>query len=145
MIEFLQQYNIELVLVSIAFGLLNIALLIIILFRKIKVEKQTEQLAKKLIANINMEGSMKEKTTGLFTLNNKAFVDGGALFIMAGIAIVAIIFGSETVPKQAVTERQAIKIDDSIYRCETIYEYRPVRVQPNQPVIYKKKLKKECK
>lgn len=146
LIELIKPYNEILILACAILGVINLALAFIVIFKKYKIEKRTEQLASKLVADVNLGDAMKTTQSGRFVIRSeRGVVDGGVIIALAGVAIVALIYGQETVPKSKVVERQAIKIDESIYRCETIFEYRPVRVKPDQPVIYKKKPTKECK
>lgn len=50
--------------------------------------------------------------------NNSGIVDGGVLITLVGVAMVAFISGRETVSKEAVKNKEEIKIDNSVYQCK---------------------------
>lgn len=79
--------------------------------------------------------------------NNGAFVDGGVLIALFGVAIVALIATKETVSKQSVVESEKIQIDNSVYQCKEI-QRRSISYYDIETKTYKKlpiPQKKECK
>ena len=74
------------------------------------------------------------------TKNKYGFIDGGFIIVLAVAAISAIIVSRETVSRETVESSQPFAVDNTVYKCDVMFEYRPVRVYPDQPVIIKKKL-----
>lgn len=79
--------------------------------------------------------------------NNGAFVDGGVLIALFGVAVVALITTKETVSKNAVVTKQEIKVDDKIYKCQPIRQrvikYYDLDEKKTKPLPLP--TKKECK
>lgn len=115
-LEFLRPYNIEILLLSIASSLISISLGLSIFIQKRRIEKQTKLLAKKLLVQTNEEIMNK----GPSVFNVRGIVDGGVLIALVGVAMVAFISGRETVSKEAVKNKEEIKIENSVYRCREI-------------------------
>lgn len=116
MISLIQPYNEYLLLTSVILGVFNAALLLAILIKKIRLEKQTKAVASKIVAGLEKDEFMKGPTI----FNARGIVDGGVLIALVGVAMVAFISGRETVSKEAVKNKEEIKIDNSVYQCKEI-------------------------
>lgn len=116
MTELIQPYNEYLLLLAVIFGVINTALLSMLLIKKIKLEKENMRVAEKLVAGFTKENDLKGPTV----FNIKGFIDGGVIIALFGVAIIAFITGREMVPKESVKNKEEIKIDDSVYQCKEI-------------------------
>lgn len=98
----------------------------------IKLQKQNKKVKTAI-------GSLIQK------IGDKGFIDGGVLIALFGVAVISIVSLNETVPKQAVVNKQEIKVDDKIYQC------RPIRQQVIKYYDLEEKktkqlpIKKDCK
>ena len=130
---------IYLIIFSIAQGLLNTALLLIILFKKFQIKKHTEVLGKNIIAGIQ-----GDKMKGPSVFNVRAFVDGGLVVMLVVIAMSAFVVTREMVPQETVVKQKPISIGNKVYQCrpikERIIQYYDLSTEKTKPI----EIKKEC-
>lgn len=143
MIEFLQSKNLEISIVAIVVGILNLCVLISATRKQTKILEINKSMAAKIVAGINKEDDLKK---GPNVFNVKAFIDGGVLIALAVTSIAAIIYSKETVPKKTVTEQKKFKLDDSVYRCVQLQklQYYDLALEETKTIVIKKP-KRECK
>lgn len=144
MIDLLQSRNLEISIVAIVVGILNLYFLISATIKQNKILEMNKSMAAKIVAGLNKEDDLK-KGPSVFNIN--AFIDGGVLIALAVTSIVAIIYSQETVPKKTVTAQKKFKIESSVYQCKELQrlEYYDLQLEQTRPIVVKKPVKKPVK